>query len=81
MKKILVLFAIFFISASFLSAAEQPKQPTTRPSVAEVKAQREKAFEKRLGLTEEQKVKAREIRIKGHEAIKPIVEQIIAKKQ
>ena len=43
MKKILVLFAIFFISASFISAAEQPNQPTTRPSVAEVKAQREKA--------------------------------------
>ena len=81
MKKILVLFAIFFISASFISAAEQPKQPNERPSVVDVKAQRERAFEKRLGLTEEQKIKAREIRIKGHESIRPIFEQIIAKKQ
>ena len=81
MKKILVLLAIFFMSATFISAAEQAKQPNERPSVNDIKVQREKAFEKRLELTDEQKIKAREIRIKGHEAIKPIVEQIIAKKQ
>ena len=81
MKKILVLLAIFFISASFVSAAEPVKQSPERPNFADVKAQREKAFEKRLGLTEEQKMKAREIRIQGHDKIKPVIEQIIAKKQ
>lgn len=81
MKKILVLLTMFCISASFVVADEQIKQPNKKPNFAEVKAQREKAFEKRLGLTEEQKVKAREIRIKGHENIKPVIEQIIAKKQ
>ena len=62
-------------------AAEQIKQPVEKPNFAEVKAQREKAFEKRLGLTEEQKIKAREIRKQGHDKIKPVIEQIIAKKQ
>ena len=81
MKKILVLLAIFFISATFVTANEQVKQPNKKPNLAEVKAQREKAFEKRLGLTEEQKIKAKEIRIQGHEKIKPVIEQIIAKKQ
>ena len=81
MKKILVLLAIFFISATFVTANEQVKQPNKKPNFAEVKAQREKAFEKRLGLTEEQKIKAKEIRIQGHEKIKPVIEQIIAKKQ
>ena len=81
MKKILVLFAIFFISTSFVTANEQAKQPNKKPNFAEVKAQREQAFEKRLGLTEEQKIKAREIRTSGHDKIKPVIEQIIAKKQ
>ena len=38
-------------------------------------------LEERLKLTEEQKVKAKEIRMQGHEKIKPVFEQIKAKKQ
>ena len=45
------------------------------------KMHRENAFERRLGLTEVQKLKAGEIRRKGHEKIKPVMEEIIAKKQ
>ena len=39
------------------------------------------AFEKRLGLTETQKIQAREIRLKGHEKLKPVLEEINNKKQ
>lgn len=56
----------------------------TRPSKEEmikIKKAREAAFEQKLGLTEEQKVKAKEIRIKGHQQMKPVIEQIIAKKK
>ena len=47
---------------------------------ADMKA-RQNEFEKKLGLTEEQKEKARELRMKGHDEIKPIIDQIKAKKQ
>ena len=38
-------------------------------------------FEDRLNLTEEQKIKINELRVKGHEQMKPIMEQVKAKKQ
>lgn len=38
-------------------------------------------FEKRLNLTEEQKIKAKELRQKGHEEMKPLMEQIKDLKQ
>ena len=41
----------------------------------------ENAFEQKLGLTEVQKLKARELRKNGHEKIKPVMEEIRAKKQ
>ena len=41
----------------------------------------ENAFEQKLGLTEVQKLKARELRKAGHEKIKPVMEQIKANKK
>ena len=38
----------------------------------EMKEARKKEFESRLNLTEEQKQKAKEIRMKGHKEIKPV---------
>lgn len=42
---------------------------------------RKKEFESRLNLTDEQKQKAKEIRMKGHEQIKPVFEEMKTKKQ
>ena len=82
MKKILILTAVLMISFLSVEANGNIKPQNLSPQkMAEIKVQREKAFEKRLGLTEEQKVKAKEIRIKGHETIKPVIEEIQAKKQ
>ena len=82
MKKILILTAVLMISFLSVEANENIKsQNLSSQKMAEIKLQREKAFEKRLGLTEEQKAKAKEIRIKGHETIKPVIEEIKVKKQ
>ena len=42
---------------------------------------RDMIFEQRLGLTELQKLKAREIRRNGHENLKPVLDEIKSKKQ
>lgn len=82
MKKVLTLLTAFVLSLSVVNAAEEGKQTNMQyQSQASVRLQRENAFEKRLGLTDEQKVKAKEIRIKGHEKMKPVIEEIKAKKQ
>ena len=82
MKKILILTAVLMISFLSVEANQNIKTQNLSPQkMAEIKVQREKAFENRLGLTDEQKAKAKEIRIKGHETIKPVVEEIKAKKQ
>ena len=76
MKKTLVAMAILTFSLG-VSANEAIKQPNlNRQNIAEIRIQKEQAFEKRLGLTEEQKNKAKEIRIQGHEKIKPVIEEI-----
>ena len=82
MKKILILMAILTLTLTTANANEGIKNPNfNKQDFAAIKMQREQAFEKRLGLTEEQKIKAKEIRIKGHEKIKPVIEEIKAKKQ
>ena len=57
------------------------KNPPSREEMMKIKKAREAAFEQKLGLTEEQKVKAKEIRIKGHQQMKPVIEQIRMKKK
>lgn len=89
MKKLLILAGVLAISTASMSYAEttstvtQQKKPTLkteishrpqRPPVDFKKKQAE--FEKRLKLTDEQKVKAKELRQKGHEEMKPIIEKI-----
>lgn len=83
MKKIFVLIAIICISNCSVFA--QDKASNTQPVMVQFKNtprhHQENAFEKRLGLTEVQKLKAGEIRRAGHEAMKPVREQIQQKKQ
>ena len=89
MKKVLVL-ALALCSVSLgVYASEQIVQPasvqnTTAPAVKPQNPdmrRRDLAFERRLGLTEVQKQKAREIRLAGHEKLRPVIEEIKNKKQ
>lgn len=87
MKKLFVLmFAMCVVSTTaFAQDASQqtpPKKCGTEISAkAEHRAQREANFERRLKLTEVQKLKARELRKEGHAKLKPIMDQIRAKRQ
>jgi Spy/CpxP family protein refolding chaperone len=59
-----------------------PKMPPAPPEqMHKIKKAHEKAFEEKLGLTEVQKLKTRELRKGGHEKIKPLIDDIRAKKQ
>ena len=51
-----------------------------KQKMKEMHEARKKEFESRLKFTEEQKQKAKEIRMKGHKKIKPIFEEIKTKK-
>lgn len=82
MKKILCVTFLLMISFLRVDANEGvSNSPDLRSDIIKMKMQREAAFEKRLGLTDAQKAKARELRINSHEKMKPIMEQIFAKKQ
>ena len=84
MKKNIFLVAfVLLISTVTVIANEAVSNSTAvknKPAMVSFK-EREKAFEARLKLTEEQKIKAKEIRIRGHEKIKPVIEAIATKKQ
>lgn len=87
MKKfVIAIFALILTSAfTEVIAVEKngncPPPPPSMQDKAKTRAQKEAAFEKRLGLTEEQKAQAKEIRKAGHEKLKPIMDEILAKKQ
>lgn len=94
MKKTLILASLlaFTMTTAFAQAdmpcpmknkegkppIEGKYQPT--PPSAEKMAQKRAEFENKLKLTDEQKAQAKEIRLKGHEEMKPIMEQMKAKK-
>jgi hypothetical protein len=86
MKKLLVLLSVLTITLG-ANATEQNvplkavKQQEMQKKFAQHQMQRDMAFERRLGLTEVQKLKARQIRVSGHEELKPVLEEIKAKKQ
>jgi len=87
MKKLLVMIFAMCITITYANASEQAV-PVKAEKKQEVQARhdsmrkhRENAFEQRLGLTEVQKLKAREIRISGHEKIGPVINSIRFKKQ
>ena len=62
-----------------VEAQQQPQmhKPPKRPDFQK----KHEEFEKRLKLTDKQKEQAKELRLKGHEQMKPIMEQIKAKHQ
>ena len=57
------------------------KQPPTKEEIMQHRKARQAAFEQRLGLTEVQKAKARELRIEGRAKMKPVMDEIKLKKQ
>lgn len=89
MKKTLILAGIttFLLSSSMVMAAtvESAGCPVKAqcPQTKEFKRPPHKGpnMDELLKLTEEQKVQAKAIRMKGHEKMKPVFEQIRAKKQ
>ena len=84
MKKIVVLsFALMMAitSAQAVDAAANVEKKVQEQVQCPMKNQREISFERRLNLTEVQKLKAREIRKNGHEKLKPVIDQIKSKKQ
>lgn len=87
MKKVLVLMFAICMTAMSANAIEPDKNlQSAKPQEIQrtremVSAQRNAAFERKLNLTEVQKLKARQIRQKGHEALRPVLEEIKNKKQ
>ncbi len=57
------------------------QNPPSREEVMKMRKEREAAFEQKLGLTEEQKAKVKELRFKGHQKMEPVMEEIKLKKQ
>ena len=89
MKKLAILasaLCIFATSGMAVNAApvapgnHQPQQMSIEEMMKQRKAH-EAAFEQKLGLTEAQKAKAKELRIKGHKKMRPVMEEIKSKKQ
>lgn len=82
MKKIAIMACALCLISSAAFAAEDSfrkpdfKNPPSKEEMIKMRKAREAAFEQKLGLTEEQKVKAKELRIKGHKEMKPIMDKI-----
>ena len=85
MRKILTMMCVLAMSITAVNATETVKTPNqtgvVQQRMMEKRIQRDNAFERRLELTEVQKLKARQIRQSGHEKLMPVFEQIKAKKQ
>lgn len=88
MKKLLVFMSVLSMTTIGAMAAEQAQnmpapgaEHKRPPHNQEMRKQKEAEFEKKLGLTEEQKIKAREMRKQGFEKIKPVIDQIREKKK
>ena len=82
MKKVFVLMFALCAVGSSVYAAESTAANTTTVPAQKVQPQRpDMTFKRRLGLTEAQKVKARELRMQGHAKLKPVLDEINNKKQ
>ena len=89
MKKLAIMMCTACILAgSGVIAAETTgapnegiKNPPSKEEIMNRRKAHEAAFEQKLGLTEAQKIKARELRIQGRQKMKPVLEEIKAKKQ
>ena len=94
-KTLLVACAMIFAASSAVFAADavnpEPAKVPVKEQECNLKTRphhpspdfkkRQADFENRLQLTEEQKAQAEQIRKKGHEEMKPIMDQIRAKRQ
>ncbi len=85
MKKLVLILCLLCTTISVNALEDKTvsksiKSPEFQRNVQE-KINRDIAFERRLGLTEVQKLKASQIRKSGHEKLRPVMEQIKAKKQ
>ena len=96
MKKLLIITCAMTVLAGNVFAAEsaekvnkpelkrpniERKAPPSREQIEQHRKMKEAAFEKKLNLTEVQKLKARELRKGGFEKIKPVMDDLRAKKQ
>ena len=86
MKKLLILTCAFCVIAGSANAAEAEnvpakKMPPNHEQMTKQHKAREAAFEKKLGLTDEQKTTAKELRKAGHAKMKPVMEEMRAKRQ
>ena len=87
MKKLLaVLFALTLVSSTVYAAENvKPDKPEMKPMYncpnhRQDRINRAAAFDKRLGLTSEQKSQAKELRKEGFEKMKPVFEEMKAKR-
>lgn len=96
MKKTLILASLLVFATSTQTFANQPPVQTTAekptveqqaapqvqpPKAPQCKFDKKAEFEKRLKLTDEQKAKAKALREKGHEEMKPIMDAIRVKRE
>ena len=85
MKKIVFILALLTLTPAVIAhdnnTVISPMSNTEIQKRHQERINRDIAFERRLGLTEAQKLKARQIRKNGHEKLKPVLEQIRTKKQ
>lgn len=86
MKKVLILASLIaFTGLNVMAAEAEVKEPPKAPDCAaklhKMPPKPQVDFDKKLKLTEEQKAQAKELRQKGHEQMKPIMEQTFAKRK
>ncbi len=87
MKKLAIMLCSLCILTSSAIAAENNTQPVkkmappTQEQMAKIRKAHQESFEKKLGLTEVQKLKTRELRRTSHEKIKPVIDKIRQNKQ
>lgn len=89
MKRILFIISLFILTTNISNATTAFPQNPNIKDIKDIQANQEfqrraarhNHFETRLGLSEKQKAKAREIRLKGHENLRPVLEQLHLKHQ
>ena len=78
----LAIFSLQAYSAAFaVPCGNNDANCPSKEEMMQRRKAREAEFEQKLGLTEAQKLKAKELRIKGREKMKPVIDEIKSKKQ
>ena len=85
MKNSIILLLAILLSSSLVQAKipeDSMHRPPLPPKMTEQqRLQHENAFDKRLGLTDEQIKKSKELRLEGREKIKPVIEKMRSREQ